>query len=472
MPDPKSTLTDAQALGLATPQPDDMIHRGDDAITLNARHTADALNAAADAQGTAATAVGIAEDKADPEDALLPSGDPVAVLAIVDEDHRRTWLEVAPDGGPTVHSGDKITAAVSGPIGETLGLADMPSEITGLSLAIVDEDGRRTWLEADEDGRPSPRAVELLRAGLEGTTTTAGTYVDPQGATRPITSGPDVVLNGDSLTAQGSWHTELATLTGLTVRKNAVGGESSSGIAARQGATPLLLAPEGGAIPATGSVNIVQPITTSNGHGVWPMLQGPNPMTGTLAGVHGSFRLTKAVAGSYTHNDGDVYTFTRTTDGDAVAVDRPVPFTYDLGESTRGDVQVFWAGRNNTTESDRILAELDAMVQHMTGLEKRFLVVGITNGAGEGTGTAAYDRITAHNARLEKYGRHYLRLREYLVQYGLRDAGITPTTQDEADIAADLIPDSLRTDSLHFEPVAQTLIAQQIAARLTELGWK
>lgn len=283
-------------------------------------------------------------------------------------------------------------------------------------------------------------------------------------------SGPDIVQWGDSLTAQmGS--AVLAAATGRTVRNAGVGGESSTGIAARQGAAPYTLLPVGGQIPASGGV-AVQIVGSSS----WPLLQGDGipdgAFTGSLAGVPGTITLTQPSGPSYSHLADDVYTFTRTAPGVAVAVTRPEPFYTDFSAARRDDIAIIWAGRNDYSSLDTVRGNVRAMVDYLTALHVRYLVVSVTNGRGEGVGSAAYTAIVALNAALKNdYGRRFLDVRSYLVSYGLEDAGIPPTPADVADKAANITPSSLRSDAVHFTTAGQIVVANQIARRLAELGW-
>jgi lysophospholipase L1-like esterase len=69
------------------------------------------------------------------------------------------------------------------------------------------------------------------------------------------------------------------------------------------------------------------------------------------------------------------------------------------------------------------------------------------------------------------FGDCFLDVRKYLVNYGLVDAGITPTSQDLTDIAADVIPSSLRSDSTHFTAAGYTLVANFVSRAIRAKGW-
>lgn len=282
-------------------------------------------------------------------------------------------------------------------------------------------------------------------------------------------AGPDVTCWGDSLTAAGTYPSALAAALGVTVTNRGVGGESSRGVAARQGGAPLRLLPAGNQIPASGGVAVTfAPAVT------WPLLQGPSTEHGTLGGVPGVLSITKQTPGSYTHEAGDVYTFTRDTPGSAVPMARPTPFIPDIAVAALGDIQVLWAGRNNHLDTAQVLADVKAMIRYLeAGLRQpRYLVLSVINGHAEGTGTASHTAITTiNNALAAEYGSRYIDVRSWLIAYGLADAAIRATVPDTSDIAADIVPPSLRSDAVHLTPAAYTSVARQVAKRVVELGW-
>jgi len=326
-------------------------------------------------------------------------------------------------------------------------------------------DGLMTGVDADSASAYRVQADARLSA-------TIGAAFDD---TTQGVSGPDIVQWGDSMTQQmGS--VELAAATGQIVRNAGVGGESSAGIAARQGATPYTLIPSGASIPASGGVAV----QFKDNKNTWPLLQGDGVpdggFSGLFAGVHGTITLVKAGA-QYVHDAGDVYTFTRTTTGSAVPITRPEPFTLDFGIARRNDIAVIWAGRNNYLDPDQVVGDVAVMVEYLTALRTRYVIVNVLNGRGQPIGSSERAAIVLLNKRLElAYGRRYIDLRSYMIQYGLSDTGIAPTPSDVADIAADIVPTSLRSEGdvangSHPASSGKNIVANQVARRLAELGW-
>lgn len=378
-------------------------------------------------------------------------------FSVVDGSGRRSWVEVdQATGGPTDHALKILNA--NNPVQDSV---DDPS------FSVVDDAGRRSWVEvAQATGGPTEHAAQKIADAIEPlfASIIPTQYDDPTGTVSPkIVSGPDIVCWGDSMTAGAggggtTYPGVLATLTGRTVHNAGVGGETSVSICARSGATPYICNVSGGVIPASGGVTITfEPI---NGQVPAPLLQNiaqETPrMPGSLAGVPG----TISYSGPTPINDGSgVYTFTRTTAGSAVTADRPTPYYTDWSWDRRNDVWIIWIGQNGPSET-RAHTDAAAMIQHMQALEKRFLVIP------KPTSTDADD-----SAWFELYGRRVVMARKYLVDYGLEDAGITPTAQDLTDISNGVVPTSLRYDAVHWTADGYTILANLIHKRMQELRW-
>ena len=85
--------------------------------------------------------------------------------------------------------------------------------------------------------------------------------------------------------------------------------------------------------------------------------------------------------------------------------------------------------------------------------------------------TALSDRNIVDEMYFAEFGRRFIPIQKYMIEYGLADAGITPTSQDLIDISNGTIPSSLRNDVIHFNANSYKIVAQQIFNRLNELGW-
>lgn len=227
-----------------------------------------------------------------------------------------------------------------------------------------------------------------------------------------------------------------------------VGGETSTQIAARAGAVPTTITLTGNSLPSAGTVAG----TTSTGV---PSAQG-GALGATVAGMPVTL----------TYSSGQV-----AQRREAAASPTPVPagtgVVFDAAGALAWWRQIIWIGRNDYPRTS-VPAQVAAIIaQGKTG---KYLVLSVLNSAGDNA--QGYADVLACNATLAAtYGARYLDVRTYLVQHGLADAGITPTTQDLADIANDLIPTSLRADAVHLLAAGYTIVAQQVKAKLQALGW-
>lgn len=123
---------------------------------------------------------------------------------------------------------------------------------------------------------------------------------------------------------------------------------------------------------------------------------------------------------------------------------------------------IIWAGRNNYSFPNTVLADIASMVTNLwsQGNTNRYLVMSILNGsiAGEQRGGVGYDVITNLNAQLAAlYGANYVDVRSYLVsRYN------PANTNDVADFANDIVPSSLRYDTLHLNTNGYAAVAAYI----------
>lgn len=317
-----------------------------------------------------------------------------------------------------------------------------------------------------------------------------------------IPTAAEIAVWGDSMAAgvgvradQPTWLDRLEDAGG-PVYRGGVPGQRIGGIAAGQGAEKAEVTNGGFTIKNP----FIEPIRFSQqDHDVVFKNTVDFPLYGQFLGVRG--RLVRQGEG------GDSpYNFTpcKTKEWD-----KPVPagtqFIAEGGKYNRTSVMVVWGGHNNFTQvgsspddcavplpgeplpACSVVDLIGAMVQYSDS--PRFLVLSLTNGI-PGTGRNQvgdyYERVIEPrgvNARLAAaYGdtdpatNRYLDIRRYLVEYGLDDARV-PAGElcapglDDADIAADIVPCSLRAgDSNHLNQYGQAVVAEQVQAALTAQG--
>lgn len=305
----------------------------------------------------------------------------------------------------------------------------LPPE-TGYLLAMVDENNRM--------------AFAITLAGK-----VVGNFDLPNFDDKFITSKKDLYFLGDSLTngagGQITWREALADLISPRNHTNiAIGGQTSPQISARAGAYVTLLTLADNLIPASGPVAV-----TARTIGLLTN-QGQQSIKGLLSGIYGTVRRA---------ND-DSYTFTRDTPGVPVSVGKKLAFAPDIG--THGfDTWLIFMGANNITRPDEIKRDIAAAVNAMKPIDKRFLVM--TPVTGDSRYVANCEDI--EDWASQTYGDRVLKIREFSFQFNDGSPG------DLADVAAGIIPRSLRIDGIHFTTFFHGKIAELVAAELKRREW-
>lgn len=339
------------------------------------------------------------------------------------------------------------------------------------SFFIVDKNDRLSWLGMNSQGKPISYTIKCIVEALDQygySLTPSSVKSTYQTSTKKAISGPDIVCWGDSMTAGAGGNGTTYPSILKTLMQNAgstantynmgVGGETSPTICARQGGNPFLINVTGGIIPADTS-----PVTVTleqiDGQTVRPLLQGAGSFTGLLDGIPGTLNLVEPSGSSASWQADNYYTFARTAAGTQITFDRPKPFYLDVAAPRLGDIHIIWIGQNGPSTA-RAISDTKAMIQRMQALDKRYLVIS------KPTSTDADDSLF-----FAEFGRRFVAARKYLVQYGLQDAGITPTAQDNTDIANGIVPTSLRADAVHWTAQGYTILANLLFNRIKELGW-
>lgn len=260
---------------------------------------------------------------------------------------------------------------------------------------------------------------------------------------------PKIIGWGHSFINNGAFLKRLYELSGVPTYNFGLSGQMSDAIASRQGGAPTYYAPSGGVIPASGAVNLLPAVP-----GPLRGLAAPVPLACRLAGVDGVFTW-----------DGKSAVFTRDTAGDAVTVAAAVPVyiypdttTAVQGSTPKGTrfelhdecINVFWIGRNNLSETDRIISNLTAMVDYVKNAGKKIVVLADFNSASEGTGSAGYAQMMELNRRYKAlYPEYYCEINGTDIRQNFISHANPASAGDMADVAAGLTPRSLRYDTLH-----------------------
>lgn len=127
-----------------------------------------------------------------------------------------------------------------------------------------------------------------------------------------------------------------------------------------------------------------------------------------------------------------------------------------------GFVSSIWAGTNNRTAPETIKADIASMVAAL-GDNDHYVVIGLMGLSDDIAGTDNYNTIIQLNTDLAAlYPDKFIDIRSYLIANGLSELGITPTAQDTADLANDIVPDSLRIDATHLTSDGYSVVCNQV----------
>lgn len=269
---------------------------------------------------------------------------------------------------------------------------------------------------------------------------------------------PRIVCFGDSLTQSTdqkiSYPDFLSQLTDCEVINYGLTSENTSMIAMREGGIPILL--NATVIPDECELIPIF-MTSESGHPIYFLEYGDggvNPCS--IDGIEGN--LSK-LNGSYY--------FKRLEKGKQTVIDEGTQLnTFAMNDKKEDDVLVIFAGTNDLPNKDSIyqIIEIEHDMIKSYGTDK-YLIIGLT-----------YDEkikdIEAINEILaNEFEDHFLDIRTYLINYGLEDAGLTPTKEDKSSISRNKMPPSLLSDNIHGNKYFYELLANQVYRRLQYLGY-
>ena len=146
---------------------------------------------------------------------------------------------------------------------------------------------------------------------------------------------------------------------------------------------------------------------------------------------------------------------------------RPIKLNTYGSLNSKNNINIIWSGTNNIASSgstiDDVINAIDVMVQNLN--HKKYIVVGLTS-------KNYHDDIVEKNKALgRKFGKHFIDIRKYILNYGLEDMGITPTDEDSAAISGGEMPPSLLSDVVHFNSIGYELIANLIYKKGQDLEY-
>lgn len=273
---------------------------------------------------------------------------------------------------------------------------------------------------------------------------------------------------GDSLTA-GAYPSDLSTFIGnpnVTVYNKGHSGEASGTVAFRQGANKITTA-EAITIPASNNEDVQFAYNVSTGF--LPNIARID-CNCSISGVPGT------LAYHYENSNWSLR-FTRTESGEAVSVPSGTQLIYDGANDYNDNISIIWLGRNDIAFSyphivDGVISNTKGIVDNLSPVVKRFIVMGTTNSTNGGIGTATYNDILAINNGLRAlYPNNFFDVRTYLNHQCIYDLNIEPTAEDIQAMEDDCLPPSLSYDGIHLTAGAYNMVAKQLYELMLSKGW-
>lgn len=147
--------------------------------------------------------------------------------------------------------------------------------------------------------------------------------------------------------------------------------------------------------------------------------------------------------------DSTCYNYGVPGEGSAAIASRMVAAT-----ARYGDIHIFWVGVNDAWHQATIMAALEDMVAVLS--HSRYLILMTVTGEG-GYAPPAAPHMADLKAAIEAlYPDNFFDIRSYLMSRG------NGSVEDNADIAADTVPSSLRVDAIHPKTHMSRICAEQV----------
>lgn len=273
---------------------------------------------------------------------------------------------------------------------------------------------------------------------------------------------PQIYCWGDSLTAGAggkgiNYPTIVSNLTNLKVFNYGVGGEGAKTIAIRQGAIPLYV--ESFTIP-TDNTKVEVSLFDDDGKIDNLLRQGDsgiNPCT--IDGIEGTISRDEA--------DGKYY-FQRSSNGEEKTINSNTQIITQAmtNKNSDNDIVIIFSGTNNCPNTENIDEIINIQKQMISYANtNKYIIVGLTS-------KSYMEQVAEVNEILKnEYGEHFIDIRQYLLEHGLKDANIEASEQDIVDMQNGEIPASLRSDDVHGTSDFYKIIGEQIYNKILELNY-
>ena len=165
------------------------------------------------------------------------------------------------------------------------------------------------------------------------------------------------------------------------------------------------------------------------------------------------------------------YYFTRIKEGESYVCKNKeiiIPSNYN---DNQNHIKIIWVGTNDANQNGINKFNLDNYIKEvkcLIGTTKRFLILALT------AKPRFVDSIDDINARLQlEFGVHFVNIRDYILEYGLEDAGVVGTADDNEKISQGYMPPSLMetNDNIHFNDSGYRIVGRQVYIRGKKLGY-
>ena len=199
----------------------------------------------------------------------------------------------------------------------------------------------------------------------------------------------------------------------------------------------------------------VAPLTAGNA--------GVNPVI--IAGVEGT--LTRVSAQLWGQSN---YEFTRLEPGEETTVTKGTEILTACRNEYKDYIHIVWLGTYGDYRSpEKLVNDVKALLARQAKNPDRYLVIGpcTTGGTWKTINTTALNSIDT--AMMQAFGSHYINLRKYLIEDGLRDAGLTSTGY----AVPGQVPSAFRSNAggADMNSVAYRLIGKLVYNRMDQLGY-
>ncbi len=247
------------------------------------------------------------------------------------------------------------------------------------------------------------------------------------------------------------------------------GKENTATILGRSSVRPYVVKTEF-VIPAT-KEGVAISLVSEDGKAVMPLMAGNagmNPVS--IAGVEGT--LTRIVN---TQTWGGVsYQFTRLEEGQETVVPEGTEIITACKDAYRDYIHIVWLGTyDDFTTAEALVEDTKLLLQRQLTNQDRYLVIGPCTYRGSWSNVTSASLDSIDSAMLQAFGNHYINLRKYLVEDGLRDAQITATKEDTVNINNGQVPSSFRSNAsgADLNGLAYQLVGKLVYERMELLGF-